>query len=211
MMLSASLEASIASVLDLLGETEYTENLNVFYLGSRGEMESIVGRPYSGFADWSTHSIFLVLNPEWRSFERHEFAHIVTMGSWGAPSPASRWMIEGVSVYCDGWCQDYSVLQIAYTLLKDDELPGLRELFEDYVELGEIKAGFSSASFISYIADTYGSEMLRELWHGGTEKIEDILGDEMPDLEKSWKKYIRESIPEGSEVDFKSIEQNGCG
>jgi hypothetical protein len=210
-MLLSSLENSVSEVLGLLQESEYTVDLNVFYLESRDEMEAIVGKPYTGFANWSAKCIFLVLNPERRSFERHEFAHIVTMGLWGRPNPTSRWMIEGIPVYCDGWCQEYTVHQIALNLLKANEMPELGELFDEYVSLGEIRAGFSAASFISFIAETYGPDKLRELWHLGSDRIEEVLGDSLSTLETSWRECIQQSASDDIEIDLESIMEEGCG
>jgi hypothetical protein len=210
-MLLSSLETSISTVLDLLDETEYTNNLNVVYLETRGEMEAIIGKPYSGFANWSADCIFLVVNPEWRSFERHEFAHIVTMGLWGRPNPTSGWMIEGIPVYCDGWCQDYSVLQIANFLLKAKELPELNVLIHEYFNLGEIRAGISSASFVGFILNKYGPDKLKELWRNGSDRIEEILDDSLSNIEKHWIEYIKQSVQKDSNIDYEAIKQHGCG
>ncbi len=212
MMLLSSLKTSIPEVLDILEETGFDDPLNVFYLDSRDDMNALIGKPYSGFSHWTANSIFLVLNPEWRSFERHEFAHIVTMGTWGYPDSTSRWMIEGIPVFCDGWCQDMSIDQIAYSLLKKGQLPDLKILFTDYAGLGEIRAGFSSASFIAFVINEYGTEKIRELWHNGTTgTIEDILGEDIPTLNGHWKDYIRDHGQDGIELDLESIRQHGCG
>jgi hypothetical protein len=211
MMLLGSLKTSISEVLNLLEETKYTDTLNVFYLESRDEMETIVGRPYSGFSNWSANGIFLVLNPQWRSFERHEFAHIVTMGLWGEPDSSSRWMIEGIPIYCDGWCQEYSVQQIAFSLLKTNQLPDIHVLFDNYFNLGEIRAGFSSASLIGFIIDTFGTNKLRELWHDGSARIEQILGKDAATIDESWREYIKRSEVDEIDIDFESIKMQGCG
>lgn len=211
LMLLSSLETSISKVLTLLDENGYAGNLNVVYLESRSEMEAIIGKPYSGLANWSADCIFLVVNPEWRSFERHEFAHIVTMGLWGRPDSTSGWMIEGIPVYCDGWCQEYSTLQIAHSLLKAGELPDLNLLFTEYMSLGEIRAGFSSASFVGFIAEEYGPDKLKELWHDGSARIEETLDESLPNIENRWREYIEQSVSGDLEVDLESIEQLGCG
>jgi hypothetical protein len=81
--------------------------LNVFFVYNRSEMERLVGSPVTGFANWSADAIFLVCSPDWRSFEKHEFAHIITMGIWGTPHETSRWMVEGIAIAADGWCREY--------------------------------------------------------------------------------------------------------
>ena len=70
MVLLRSVTAAVDEVTAFLDESVYDEPLNVFYLDSREEMKRIVGRPYSGFANWTAHGIFVVFNPEWRSFDK---------------------------------------------------------------------------------------------------------------------------------------------
>ena len=59
-----SAEIAISEVLEFMDEPEYARLLHVFYVGSRGEMEKLVGQPYTGFATWTASGIFLVCNPE---------------------------------------------------------------------------------------------------------------------------------------------------
>jgi hypothetical protein len=142
MMLLSSIKTTVDEVLEFLEEPAYEQLLNVFYLESRDEMKRIVGRPHSGFSNRTPNGIFLVLNPEWRSFEKHEFTHVVTMGIWGPPDVTSRWMIEGIAICCEGWCREYNVDEVAFYLLSNNQLPPLQELFDAFANLGEIRAGF---------------------------------------------------------------------
>ena len=210
-MLMGSLESSIMYVSDLLETDGCPDSVNVFYVESREQMEEVIGMPYAGFTNWSTSSIFLVLNPEWRSFERHEFAHLATMKCWGRPHPSSGWMVEGIPVYCDGWCGEYSVNQVACYLMKEDRLPDPDNLFMSYRDMGEIPAGFSSASLAGFIAGEFGAAKLRRLWEEGSDKIEEILGIDSKLIEKGWRDYIRADAGDKPAVDYQEITRNGCG
>jgi hypothetical protein len=210
MMILRSVSAALDEDLELLGETEYDAPLNVFYLDSRQEMERIIGRPYAGFSNWGANGVFLVLNPEWRSFEKHEIAHMVTMGMWGPPHETSRWMIEGVAVFCDGWCRDYTVDEVAMSLLSGSQLPPLQELFEDYSALGEIRAGFYAASVIGFIYHTYGPQALRRLWDHGCGDMKGVLGDDVGDIENAWKDYLKQTVKTDPHVDLDVINKKGC-
>ena len=190
MMILRSVTTAVDEVLDFLKESDWKRVLNVFYLESRQEMKRIVGHPYTGFSDWTSSAIFIVLNPEWRSFEKHEFTHMVTMGIWGAPHETSRWMIEEISVCCDGWCREYSVDEIAFHFLSNDQLPKLQELFENFSALGEICAGISTGSFIGFIVKTFGVDKLRSLWSEGVGNIRELLGGDLNQIETSWKSYL---------------------
>lgn len=211
MMLLRSAKTTVDEILDLLEEPAFNPLLNVFYLESRDEMKRIIGRPYSGFSNWSANAIFIVLNPEWRSFEKHEFTHIVTMGGWGYPHSTSQWMIEGIAVYSDGWCREYSVDEIVFHFLSNDQLPPLQELFDDFANLGEIRGGFCAASFIGFIRNTYGTPKLRELWLNGVGNIKEALGDDLNQIENSWKLYLKRNVREDIHVDLDTINKLGCG
>lgn len=211
MMLLRSIKTTVDEVLEFLEEPAYEQVLNVFYLASRDEMERIVGRSYSGFSNWTANGIFLVLNPEWRSFEKHEFAHVVTMGVWGAPDITSRWMIEGIAICCDGWCREYTVDEVAYYLLSNNQLPPLQELFDSFANLGEIRAGFYAASFICFIHHTFGAQKLRYLWLNGTVSLKELLGEDLNQLENSWKLYLEQNVRKDIQVDLDTINKLGCG
>lgn len=189
--------------------------LDVFFVELRAEMERLVGRPCTGFANWSAGAIFLVVNPDWRSFERHELAHLVTMGRWGRPAPGSRWMIEGLAVLCDGWCREYPVDQVAAALLAAEGLPPLQKLIDDYAGLGEIRAGFQAASVLGYVRERYGPEAVRRLWLEGPEGIEAVLGTGVSELDRAWREWLAggagAGVAGGGEVDLDAIEELGCG
>jgi hypothetical protein len=211
MMLVSSMKTTVDEVLRLLDEPRYDRILNVFYLDSRDQMKRIVGSTYAGFSDWGGNAIFLVLNPEWRSFEKHEFTHVITMGVWGPPDETSRWMIEGIAVYSDGWCRENSVDEIASYLLSENRLPTLHQLFDDYASLGEIRAGFSAASFIGFIHRTYGMSMVHRLWAEGVKNLGEVLGSETNQIESAWKLYLKRNAKKDVHVDLDTINNLGCG
>ncbi|MFC1484495.1 hypothetical protein ACFL5M_02225 [Candidatus Neomarinimicrobiota bacterium] len=134
-MLLRSAATAVAEALEYLGIPAYDRTLRVFYLNSRAEMERIVGRPYTGFANWGADAVFVVVNPDWRSFEKHEITHVLAMDIWGSPAPSSGWMIEGIAIASDGWCRQYSVDQIAFHYLFQSNLPALTDLFDDITAL----------------------------------------------------------------------------
>ena len=210
-MLLRSIEKSVEEVLDTLHESASERLLSVFYVESREEMEQMIGYPVTGYAAWGVNAMFLVVNPEWRSFEKHEFAHIVTMGRWGRPAGSSRWMTEGIAIFCDGCCREYTVDEVAYALLKSGQLPALNKFFGNFSELGEIKAGFYAGSLIGFINERYGIETVRRLWQSGTGNIKEILGSETDQIEIMWKNYLKEKFRDNIEVDLKTISELGCG
>lgn len=133
------------------------------------------------------------------------------MGVWGPSDVTSSWMIEGIAICSDGWCREYTVDEIAFHLLSNDQLPSLQELFDDYASLGEIRAGFFAASFIGFIRSTYGMPKLRSLWSNGVGNLNEVLGDELNQIENSWKLYLERNVRKDIQVDLDMINKSGCG
>lgn len=210
-VLLRSVPVAVREALDCLGEPGYDRIIRVFYLRSREEMERIVGRPYSGFANWSESCVFVVCNAEWRSFEKHEITHVLTMELWGEANPSSGWMIEGIPVYCDGWCREYSVDEMAYHFLSKEDLPQLSALFDDPRALGEIRGGFYAASIIGFIRDNYGANTLRGLWLEGPESLRELTGVDASKLFMLWKKYLESTVDRDIDVDIDTVNELGCG
>lgn len=208
-MLVRSAGVSLDQVLNFLGEREYDPELHIFYVESRDEMNALVGYPVTGFAVWSGHGIFLVVNPTWRSFEKHEMTHIVTMTNWGEPDSTSRWMVEGICICCDGWCRTRTVDEIARYLLDRGKLPPLRDLFANPRALGEIPAGMYAASVIGYLRATYGIAAVRDIWLHGPSHLREATGATADEIEAAWKSYLR--AKQGGDVDYDAIEKSGCG
>jgi hypothetical protein len=210
-MLLRSARVAVDEVHPSLGASALERPFHLFYLESREEMERIVGQPVTGLANWGANGVFVVVNPSWRSFEKHEISHVFTMGRWGTPHDSSRWMIEGIAVYADGWCREYTVDEIAFRFVADSELPPLPELFANYRTLGEIKAGIYAASVIGFIRDAYGTDALRAIWRDGTGNLTELLGASADEIEASWKRYLKARVREDIEVDFEAIDDLGCG
>ncbi len=210
-MLLRSVSNAVSEALECLGEGGFDRLIRVFYTESREEMNRIVGQPVSGFAEWTASSVFVVLNPEWRSFEKHEITHVLTMELWGRPSSSSRWMIEGIAVYCDGWCREYNVDEIAYHLLSHGQLPPLENLFEDFTSLGEIRGGVYAASVIGFIRQRYGTDALRKLWLNGCDELTELLGADVDEVEALWRDHLESTVDKDTHVDFEVILDLGCG
>jgi hypothetical protein len=46
--------------------------MDVLFLETRFQMETLLGRRATGFAEPATGTVLLMTSPEWRAFERHE-------------------------------------------------------------------------------------------------------------------------------------------
>jgi len=209
-MLLRSAQVALSEVVECLGEAEYDRELRLIYVDSREEMNELAGRPATGLAVWTENGVFLVVNPQWRSFEKHEITHVVTMGVWGPPDPTSQWMIEGISISCDGWCREYSIDEIAYHLLSHGELPPLPELFDNFRSLGEVRGGVYAASIIDFIRTTYGTDAVRKLWTEGTGDRIGSAAAKIEEVDALWKEHLERTVGD-VDVDYDVIKENGCG
>jgi len=210
-MLMRSVRAATDANLKYFGEPEYPRRLDVFFLNSRDEMERIYGRGVTGLADYRTGGVFLVCNPEWRSFDTHEIGHMVTLGLWGEQNETSAWMREGVAIATDGWCLEYSVDEIAKYLLDKGELPPLREIFGGYSELGEVRGGMYAGSVIDFIRQTYGTEAVRRLWQRGSDHFADAVGASVESVERAWREHLERAVDPTVNVDYERVDDKGCG
>jgi hypothetical protein len=210
-VLLRSAEVARSRALEFLAVPSYERRLDVFYVDSREEMEQLVGSPVNGLADWSSCAAYLVCTPDWRSFDQHEIAHVLSVDLWGYPKKPSRWLLEGVAVYVDGWCREYSVDDVALYLARADSLPSLDQLSTGYEGLGEVRAGIAAASLVGYIRSEFGVDALRELWARGVGDVDEVLGVSGTELESEWMRHVLEHEDGGVEVDWQTIEDSGCG
>jgi hypothetical protein len=210
-MLLRSANAAVARGIDFLGLSGYERQLNVFYVDNRQQMEQLVGRPVSGYSDWTGSGVFLVCNPDWRSFDAHEIAHVLSIGQWGWPSQSSRWMIEGLPTAIDGWCQEFDIDTMARYLSETGVWPGLEIFSTEYTELGEVRAGILAASLIRYLRGEYGPEAIRSLWLNGPAEFASSLGMDLDRIEEDWKSHL-DQIPDSMvNTDWDEIDAHGCG
>lgn len=210
-MLLRSATDAIDDALAFVGRSDYENPLTVFYVDTREEMKELVGHPVTGYAVWSEDCVFLVCSSEWRSFDTHEIAHVVSINTWEFPNEASRWMLEGVPILVDGWCAEYTVDEIVMHLLKEDELPGIDVLMSDFRNLGEVRAGVCAASVIDYIRDTYGVAAVKTMWTEGPDAFTRLLDVTIEDLESGWRKRIKNAAERDVDVDWEMIGEKGCG
>ena len=210
-MLLRSARGALATGLEFLDQETDDRELRVLYVDDRAQMEELIGHTYSGFADWTGHGVFLVCNPDWRSFDTHEIAHILTMGRWGSPVDQSAWMIEGLPVAVDGRCATAGIDRIAAYLASEGRWPGLLEFQADPGALGEVAGGCMGASLIRFLQREYGPGILREIWSFGLVKTFEERNVEVAEVEQEWQEWLRDLEDPLIENEWDKIEADGCG
>jgi len=210
-MLLRSAQAAEAKGLAFLEQKADSLELRVIYVDDRAQMEQLIGHRYSGYSDWTGHGVFLVCNPDWRSFETHEITHILSMDRWGRPTEGSSWMVEGLPIAVDGWCQTADVDRIASYLVAAGRWPGLSEFPAKASSLGEIPGGVFSASLIRHLRERYGAAIIEEVWRSGLEKA---LKDRKLDpkrVEEEWLDALRRVADPLTEEGWQKLLAGGCG
>jgi hypothetical protein len=210
-MLLRSAKAAMDTGLEFLGGKRDARELRVIYVDSRAQMETLIGRPYTGLAVRDGHGVLLVCNPEWRSFDTHEIAHILTYGRWGDPIEASAWMLEGLPNAVDGLCQTSDMDRIAAYLLAADRWPGLSEFTKNAASLGEIPVAAFGASFLRYLRGKYGTAILEECWRSGLSAALAKRNIAPKQVEKDWLDTLRDRDDPLTDAEWKKIDTDGCG
>ncbi|MFL5530360.1 MAG: hypothetical protein ACJ8BC_00045 [Gemmatimonadales bacterium] len=114
--LLALLPKALAGARELIQAPALAGPVDLFFIESRSEMRALTGVGATGFAQPSARAVFLVTNPEWRAFERHEIMHVVAGQTWGSTGPDSDWLQEGLAQAADGACAGYSNSEVALAL-----------------------------------------------------------------------------------------------
>jgi hypothetical protein len=210
-----SLVARVATAkthaLSILGADEFDATLDVFFVESRPQMEALIGARATGFADMNAHTVFLMTNPEWRAFERHEVMHVLARQLWGPPAEPSAWIQEGLAQFSDGHCAGYPNEQVLIALMSDSKLTDLHTLVTQFRRLNDLTAYLEAASFVGYIYGTGGQDGLRALWSKGEDGAIPHLHRSLRQLHIEWRRSLptRGQPPTDDEVE--RVRRRGCG
>lgn len=210
-MLARSAQAALAKGLAFLEMKTDGRELRVIYVEDRGQMQRLIGHRYTGYSDWVGHGIFLVCNRDWRSFDTHEVAHVLTMGRWGPPDQRSVWMREGLPIAVDGWCQTADIDRIASYLVSAGHWPGLSAFMANPSALGEIPGGVLAASLIRHLRERFGTPVIEKAWRSGLGAAVKAHGVDPTKVEAEWLDSLRNLANPLTEKEWQKLKAGGCG
>lgn len=196
--------------LALLGVETFDLPIDVFFIESRAQMDSLVGIPVTGFAHRDARAVFLVTNEEWRSFERHEIMHVIAHHVWEAPAEPSDWIVEGLAQFADGRCGPYSVESVARSLVDSKGAVTLDTLTRRFRQLDDLTAYLQAASMVSYIYDVHGRDAVKRTWLEGLSGLSASTGRTSRELMDEWRRWL-DSAPPIPEDALAAIARTGCG
>lgn len=184
--------------------------IDVFFVETRDDMAQLVGGRATGFAHQSARAVFLVTNPSWRAFERHEVMHVVAWHAWGPPAPNSDWLQEGLAQAADGRCGNHTNEEVLRGLTHQYGWVSLEDMLVNFRRQPDLRAYLQAAAFTRYLLDNFGPAMLERLWRDGS-TADTVVGDRpLATVEQQWRAAIaRGDQPPAAEL--ATIDDVGCG
>lgn len=202
-------ESARADLLDLLGIDQFDDVIDVFFIESRAQMDSLVGFPVTGFADRDARAVFLVTNPEWRAFERHEIMHVLAHHTWGPASGA--WVEEGLAQFADGMCGGYTVDDAAHALAVENGYVPIDTLVARFRQLDDITAYLQAASMVGFLYRMHGRDAARAVWQRGPGALPEVTGEAPSAFAESWWSWLRATARPIPAETLQIIRDKGCG
>jgi len=208
-LLPARAEEARRTVLERLSVPEFPEPVHVFYVDGRHDMEELTGSPVRGFAYPDDYAIVVVLNDRWRAFERHEMAHVVTLGSW--PRPGGPAVVEGLATYVDGVCGGYENGRIARTILDQGLLLPLETLAGEFRRQDDLIAYLQAATLVEHLVYLHGPGAIGALWNQGLGAAPALLQTSAGDFLEGYESWLASTYGPLPAVAWQSIRKDGCG
>jgi hypothetical protein len=188
-------DRSRASILQMLGATDYDPTVHVFFVESIERMQALIGSEVIGRSRPTQHAVFCVVAPFSELSLKHELTHEIATNLWG---PAEHWLEEGLANFavdnksslmkrqCLGMIQ--SKQWISLNKLVNPEWESSSYSPDDtYPELG---------GFVEYLYEKYGAAKFEDLWKNGSKSFKKIYKMSVKQLEKAYKKDLLQHRPE---------------
>jgi hypothetical protein len=204
-------EGSRSDVLGRLGISKFRPTLDVFYVESRSDMERLTGYPVTGMSYSQDHMVALVFSEEWRAFEHHEIAHVISRTVWGEPGPPEAPALEGVAVFVDGDCAGYPVGRVVRTMYDRQILLDMDRLFGSFRAEDDLVAYLQAGSLFEFVAASGGIEAVREVWESGLAGAPSTLGLDPPEFERRWLIELESEWDPVPDAAWNEIRDEGCG
>ena len=132
----------------------------------------------------------------WR--QAHEVAHMVSKHHWG---DTAAWMSEGLAVAVDDQWFGFNLHALAKHLDGKGQLIPLDRLIRHFGKFDSLVSYPEAGSFLKFLKETYGIAKVKAIWTRGASHIPEILGVDLPTLEKQWLARVAQADDHG--VDYK--------
>jgi hypothetical protein len=208
--LLARLGPAVANAQRLIGASSLGAPIDLFFIETRDQMTRLIGGRATGFAQPSARAVFLVTNPTWRAFERHEIMHVVAGQAWGDAAPNMDWLVEGLAQAADGRCAGRPNAEVLLALTSRHGWIPLDAMLTAFRRQSDLRAYLQAAAFVEYLLGRVGVPALRDLWANGATADTPVGGTSLGALAEEWRAQLQSSwTPTAAQIAF--IESDGCG
>ena len=171
------------------------ERIHYYKYPDLDTIEELTGRRGNAFANVERNEIHSI----WAS-DRHEIVHLWAR-PWGDP-PAL--LGEGIAVYLSGQWQGKPVKEAAREILEGEHWIPLERMIDtaSFRQLRELSTYGQAGALVAWIVEVHGKSTLKELYgrmdsqepaDWNRKVLEELLGAELPELEKQLGTWIGES------------------
>jgi hypothetical protein len=150
----------------------------------------------------------LAWNAKRTLFHRHEIMHVLAMNLWGLPGLPYGWVSEGLAVLAQGECRGYDLHRLAGSMHERDLLVPIDTLINQFWEQDDVVAYVQAGSFIRYVYEAYGRDILRAVWQHGAAGLVEVIGQTVTELEAEWREHIIGALRSGPSVEWEP--SDGC-
>ncbi|MDQ8164470.1 MAG: hypothetical protein P3A28_01760 [Gemmatimonadota bacterium] len=208
--LLARLPMALQHARTLIRSPAPADPIDLFFVETREAMTRLVGARATGFTHQSARAVFLMTNPTWRAFERHEIMHVVAWHAWGPPAARNDWLQEGLAQAADGRCGEFSNEAVLRGLTRRHGWVTLQDMLVNFRQQPDLRAYLQAAALTRFLLDAYGPTAVETLWrNGGT--ADSIIGDRsFAAIEQQWREVIA-SGDQPAPQRLAAIDEVGCG
>lgn len=208
--LIARLDPAVRHAERLINAAPLEQPIDLFFVESREQMTRLIGGRATGFAQPSARAVFLMTNPFWRAFERHEIMHVVAGHAWGRNAPNMDWLVEGLAQAADGRCGKYSNTEVIQALAARRGWIPLPAVLTQFRAQSDLRAYLQAAAFVEYLLPKVGPAALRDIWINGVTPDTILSNRSLAAHEAEWRRTL-DSRRLPSEAELDAIEAEGCG
>lgn len=172
-------------------EVEYNQAIYSYIYSSKEDMKQHLGVSPNGRASPITGSIYLSYWPT----AGHEMIHVIAF--WGIGQAGTAMASEGLAtaIPVPGGYHSKDVNGEASQLFKENKLPGILAMVNNWGDYPEEIKYPAAGSFIDYLIDNYGINLLKQFYREATpddfEKVtQTIYGKSLAPLENDWHQFL---------------------
>lgn len=183
------LEKEYPELLKFLGVKKYDHRLNLFMVDSRKDMGKLIGMETNGMASPKDNTVYSIFNANVRTYGKHEFCHVISINEWGMYK--ETWLSEGLAVNSDDNWWGYDLHSLANYLYSKNKLIPIKEIIKNFHKYESLITYPECGSFVKYLKDKYGLDLIRELWKDGSIVFERRLNKDISSVEQEWLQEIK--------------------